>query len=472
MLSLLVLAACGGDPPAIDGGLDAAASCATDQDCDDGLFCNGAVSLCLGGRCAPAPLPCREGQTCVEEADRCLTTCAVDEDADGDGARAIECGGSDCDDADPDRFPGNAELCDASAHDEDCDDTTFGFRDADGDGSPDARCCNPDLAGGEDHCGLDCDDNAPGVHPSVPEVCNGIDDDCDALVDEELVRRYTIDGDGDGHGDASEDAPTMDACEQPIGWALLADDCDDANADRFVGNPEICDAAMVDEDCSGASNDVPGGCECTGAATEVCGTMGRCTGATRQCVDGTWGPCAVVPQTEVCIGDAVDEDCDGSIDEGLSVTCYRDNDGDGYAADSAAPTPTCRSTSTGRQGAPWNGCPTGFTGRAPGAGATDCCDSDDRAHPGAAAQSTARACGGFDFDCDGSSTPASTSLATCGSRTTSDACRQASADGAGNGWCSNVPSTCGAMGSWGNGCWWTGAACWSVTCSSQRLACR
>jgi len=62
--------------------------------------------------------------------------------ADGDGRDSIACGGDDCDDNDRNRYPGNAEVCDAEDHDEDCDATTFGNRDVDGDGHIDALCGN------------------------------------------------------------------------------------------------------------------------------------------------------------------------------------------------------------------------------------------------------------------------------------------------------------------------------------------
>lgn len=63
-------------------------------------------------------------------------------DADGDGEPSIASGGRDCDDNDPNRYPGNIEICDHDGRDEDCDTSTFGNRDADGDGHVDAKCFN------------------------------------------------------------------------------------------------------------------------------------------------------------------------------------------------------------------------------------------------------------------------------------------------------------------------------------------
>ena len=65
--------------------------------------------------------------------------CETNPDADGDGAYASICGGDDCDDLDPDRYPGNTEVCNAG-RDEDCDPKTGGNRDSDGDGYPDSDC--------------------------------------------------------------------------------------------------------------------------------------------------------------------------------------------------------------------------------------------------------------------------------------------------------------------------------------------
>jgi hypothetical protein len=148
--------------------------CTADRDCRDGLFCNG-QERCQPGDpdadkrgCIAAPRPpCDRGTVCREDADACIRPCR---DADGDGHDAVDCGGDDCDDRDPNRYPGNVELCDAAGHDEDCDPTTFGFRDEDRDGEADARCCNTDGSGVE-RCGADCDDSNRSVLPNA-QVCD------------------------------------------------------------------------------------------------------------------------------------------------------------------------------------------------------------------------------------------------------------------------------------------------------------
>lgn len=122
--------------------------CSSDADCDDGVFCNGAERCLLRDdgsavlrQCAPAntPVSCAGGMSCSEAADRCMTTMV---DADGDGARSTETGGTDCDDNNPRRYPGAAEVCDHDGLDEDCDLSTAGFLDSDGDGHNSERCFN------------------------------------------------------------------------------------------------------------------------------------------------------------------------------------------------------------------------------------------------------------------------------------------------------------------------------------------
>jgi len=256
-LSLGVAIACGGEGSE-DGGtsmdaaaLDAAAVdsgfvCAADFECDDGMYCTG-IERCVDTACQPGDPPCDAStHRCDEAGEGCTPIDCSEPDVDGDGHDSIACGGGDCDDDDAQRNPGNMEICDASDVDEDCDPVTYGFRDADMDGDPDARCCN-----GE-NCGSDCDDMRPGVNTTVPEVCgNGLDDDCDGMMDEGLLMDGYADPDGDGWGDST--MPMTGVCPGAAGFAAMGGDCDESNPAIHPGATEACDE--IDNNCSGVADE-------------------------------------------------------------------------------------------------------------------------------------------------------------------------------------------------------------------------
>lgn len=241
----LLLSACGSDAPVVDG--DAATLCGSDDVCDDGLFCNGA-ERCRPGEaaadtrgCVAGAPPCDDSRACDEVTTSCSSSCELAEDSDGDGVAAIACGGTDCDDSDVTRFPGNTEVCDPGGVDEDCDPFTFGVRDADGDGYADVRCCNGER------CGNDCDDSSAAVNPMAGEVFNGRDDDCDGTVDEGARRRFWPDRDRDGFGDA--DAEAVEACNPPVDHVENQLDCNDDERAVNPATSELCDE--IDNDCDG-----------------------------------------------------------------------------------------------------------------------------------------------------------------------------------------------------------------------------
>lgn len=153
-----------------------------------------------------------------------VTAFAIDADGDGHASYADE--GDDCDDYDANRFPGNSEVCDLGAHDEDCNYWTGGFADADGDGFRPTYCYNIDRDGNIYDQGRDCNDNAMNINPMATDACNGVDDNCDGAIDDYAPHLY-VDWDLDGHGNPNE--PQVRICPGTAGFSELGNDCDDTN---------------------------------------------------------------------------------------------------------------------------------------------------------------------------------------------------------------------------------------------------
>ena len=96
----------------------------------------------------------------------------------------------DCDDTHATVHPWASELCDSL--DNDCNGyvdegvATAWYLDADGDGYGDqwtgVYACSP--VEGRITMGGDCDDTNPAIHPEAPEQDNGIDDNCNNVIDE------------------------------------------------------------------------------------------------------------------------------------------------------------------------------------------------------------------------------------------------------------------------------------------------
>jgi hypothetical protein len=250
----------------------------------------------------------------------------------GDGALV----GGDCDDGAADVNPDAHETCDDrdedcdGAIDEDASGALTWYADADGDGwgdTPVVACEQGELALDAG----DCDDGDADRFPGAPEWCDGEDDDCDGVVDEDAVDAPTwyVDADGDGVG-----AAPYVACEAGDAVAT-GGDCDDADPGAFPGGVESCDGR--DDDCDGETDEeggatwfVDGDGDGFGAEAFVACEPGSGIAVAGDCDDSD---ATVLPGgTERCNGR--DDDCDGTSDEDAvdAPTWYVDADGDGVGS--------------------------------------------------------------------------------------------------------------------------------------------
>jgi hypothetical protein len=335
----------------------------------------------------------------------------ADVDADGSGGAivATRCNigsgevttSGDCDDDDPNSFPGGTEICDAADADEDCDgnaddaDTVAGGKtrwyadvDADTHGSAaDTGVLACDRPANTRATNDDCNDGNAAVFPGAVEVCNGTDDDCDSQIDDADSgitgqTRWYLDVDTDGFG-KSNDTGVL-ACNQPSGRVADNTDCDDSKIAVKPGATEVCNG--FDDDCDALIDE---GVKTTFYADGDGDTYGNSASTTQACTapngfvgnqtDCNDASAAVNPgATEIC--NAIDDDCDTQIDEGVKTTFYADNDADTFG-DAASSVQAC--TNPG--------------GRV--TNSTDCDDGDTNVYP-----SAPELCDGQDNDCVGSYT--------------------------------------------------------------------
>lgn len=249
-------------------------------------------------------------------------------DADGDGYPADQ----DCDDTNPDIFPGADEVC--NGEDDNCDgvpdenngviDGTGYYYDADGDGygDPEVVTIACELPPAHSTDPTDCDDSRSAINPGAQEACDGVDNDCDDLIDDAddslggATADWYVDADGDGYGN---DASVQIACSQPSGTVAEGGDCNDDNAAVRPFANETCNG--VDDDCDGSVDEDPVGSGTTYYDDDDNDGYGDDTTAVESCspLTGqvtTGGDCDdaaadVNPgEVEVC-DDGIDNDCDG-----------------------------------------------------------------------------------------------------------------------------------------------------------------
>ena len=185
-----------------------------------------------------------DGDGICDSVDSCIQD-PPGADADGDGIEnnCDNCPGTPNADQLDDDGDGTGNACDACPTVYDGGFERYG--DDDGDGFADL----PDIDGDgfPDKC--DCNLYEAAAYDGAVEVCDGIDNDCDGLIDgpeAEGAVKWFADLDGDGWGDL---AIEQYACEQPMNYVRNRRDCNDTLPGVNPDGLETCNER--DDDCDG-----------------------------------------------------------------------------------------------------------------------------------------------------------------------------------------------------------------------------
>ncbi|MBN8609412.1 MAG: hypothetical protein J0L92_02420 [Deltaproteobacteria bacterium] len=258
--------------------------------------CNGAIGTCVSG-CTGSETNC-DG-TCVDvmgsdvtHCGSCTTICPMLPNT----RRACDMGTCEyvCEGAFVDC---NGDL--GTSGSDGCETTNrLFYADGDGDGfgtGAGTLACAPPS--GTSVMNGDCDDADALVYPGASESCDGVNEDCDANIDE----GFSFMGLGVG-------AP----CSCESGSATATVTCATAASATCRYPAEVCNG--LDDDCDGLDDET---FTCVRGSVSACtgsSGSGTCSYVGTQVCNDTCAPSSCMPPGELC--DAVDQDCDGFVDEG------------------------------------------------------------------------------------------------------------------------------------------------------------
>ncbi len=388
----------------------------TDEDCSgdtndldedqDGFvaFADSSENLCGGTDCNDNAANINPGQTerCGNNADEDCSGHTNDLDEDQDGFVAVadsnaDCGGTDCDDSDPDINP-NAREIPCNDVDENCNGNQDDNPDMDGDGY---------FLCGTDEMNPDCDDSNPDINPDADESLSGdigsgnpcfdcLDNDCDGTVD--CADIGCKDSDPACNSCSDQDHDNWPECSTVPG-----DYCNDCDPDPDInpGADEIC-GNKVDENCDGNLDEIDRDGDEFFAEWDGSNSPHHCDIDSQYIDCDDHDPWINPNATEIC--DGLDNDCDGltdnvdtdgdgasacdntdcndsnpSIHKGADEVCNdnmdNDCDGDTDCADPDCMTDAnvCPDSCSDTDGDGWADC---------GANGPDCDDDDPRVYPG------------------------------------------------------------------------------------------
>ena len=231
---------------------------------------------------------------------------------------------SDCNDANALVKPGVSELC--NLVDDNCngqvnEGLVFAnyYLDSDFDGygaGPATNSCTP-ILGNYVTNNFDCNNSNANIRPNAIEICNGIDENCNNLIDDGLTFvNYYVDTDGDGFGAGTA---TNSCSNLGAGYSTNNTDCNNTNTAIRPTATEICNS--IDDNCNNAIDDgvlfsnyyldadgdgyylsIVNACSSPGINyTIVSGILGDCNDNNSNINSSA---------SEIC-GNAIDENCDG-----------------------------------------------------------------------------------------------------------------------------------------------------------------